>query len=518
MAELDPYTGPWTRREASHLLRRACFGASLADIDKVVADGRAASLDAIFTPLPAPADPIDPLTGQPYTTGQLDLSRGFQYYNRITKAWWLSLMYGTTRSIHEKLTLFWSNHFATEMTVVQQPQQSLLLLKYLRANAFGNFKDMARQVTIEPAMLRYLNGNVNTKGSPNENYARELQELFTIGKGKEVAPGDYTTFTEQDVQAAARVLTGWRDSRLGTSVQFVDRQHDTTDKVFSQRYGNTVIKGRTGQTAGNAELTDLINMIFDQSSTSKHVLRRLYRWFVYHEITEDVERTVIEPLADQLRSGGWNIGPVLKTLLSSEHFFSANMVGSQIKSPADFLVGTLKAITTFTPPTDTTQKNQFFDALSITMAAMQMDLNDPPSVAGWEAYYQQPDYDRIWLTTATLPLRNGATDSILVNSRGLGRPILDTVAFTQTFANPEDPYALVDEMNIRFFAVAFPDATRERLVLEVLLGGSGLAYDWTTEWQAFLSNPSNTQARQRVKLKLDTLYRYMFRMAEFHIG
>ncbi|MBC8124741.1 MAG: DUF1800 family protein, partial [Candidatus Kapabacteria bacterium] len=392
-------------------------------------------------------------------------------------------------------------------------------------------------------MLRFLNGNSNTKGSPNENYGRELQELFTIGKGPEISQGDYTNYTEQDVQAASKVLTGWRefgqrdiiavagDRDLrdnepknppmfadNPNVLFIANSHDTTDKQFSVRYGNKVIKGRTGATGGLDELNEMLDMIFGQNATSQYIVGKLYRWFVNSEITAEIQSDIIDPLATELRQSGFVVGPIVRKLLASDHFFESGLRGAQLRSPADMVIGLMRTITSWTPPTDPTQSNRFYQSFVTTLSALQMDLNEPDSVAGWEAYYQTPDFYRIWLSTATLPLRNGVGDALLVNNNALGRkPILDTPEFVKTFSDVSDSLKLIDQINEIFFAVPFSEETRLMLAEEVLMNG-GRYYEWAEVWDAYFTNQTNVPARNAVKMNLDRLFKYLFRMAEFQIG
>lgn len=517
MALLTKYGGPWTRREAAHLLRRTCFGAKPAEVQKAVADGLTSTMAMLFTPLAAPPPPLDPDTGTSYIDVAFDPLKNTGAYNRYTKAWWADLLTTTPLNIREKLTLFWSNHFATEMMVVQDARMSYALLAYLRANGLKSFKDMTREVTINAAMLRYLNGDTNTKGSPNENYARELQELFTIGKGPEAAPGDYTYYTEQDVQAAARVLTGWRPSRQTGIVAFNQAQHDTANKQFSARYQNKLIQGRTGASAGMTELNELLDMIFAQEQVSRFIVTKLYRWYVHSEITDVVKNEVIEPLASTLRSNGFVIEPVLKSLLESEHMFSSEIVGGQLRSPADFAIGTLRSLPTFIVPTELTARYNAFNAVQGALAQQQMDLNEPPNVAGWAAYYQEPDFYRVWLTTVTLPMRNGYTDTLISGSRQGRNGAFSTVDYVMTIVGAEDPYAMVDEINATFFALPFSQEQKTRLVKDVLQGGTVPDYEWTTQWQAFLDNPTNQGNRAALKVKLDAFFKYLFRLAEFQL-
>jgi uncharacterized protein (DUF1800 family) len=187
-------------------------------------------------------------------------------------------------------------------------------------------------------MLYYLNGRLNTKRAPDENYARELQELFTLGKGSG------SKYTEDDVKQTARVLTGFTINPTTSpfSTSFVSANHDTGDKTFSSFYGNTVIKGRTGINAGMDELKDLLDMIFNVEEVSKFICRRLYKYFVYYELDSTIETNVIEPLAKVFRDNGYEIKPVLKTLFESEHFYDVWNRGAMIKDPLSHTVGYLR--------------------------------------------------------------------------------------------------------------------------------------------------------------------------------
>lgn len=519
MAQIDRYTGPWTARQAAHLMRRACFGATPKELATAIDRGLEATIAQLFADRPLPTPPEDPETGLQWVDGGTgyNTQKPAVYYNAVTRGWWTGLMIEDAPSIREKLTLFWSNHFSTEAEIVSSALHTYSLLNQLRTYALGNFKDLTRIVTIEPAMLRYLNGNTNTVGTPNENYARELQELFTIGKGPVAGNGDYTTYTEDDVRAAARVLTGWRENRRSGTVTFVAAQHDSTDKQFSARYNNRVIKGSRDAGAGVRELDELLTMIFDQARTAEHIVERLYRWFVDSIIDDTVRTEVIEPLADQLRSDNYVVGPTLERLLSSQWFFSDNIIGAQLGSPADFVIGLMRSTTTWTAPSDRQLRQRFYLGLYAQMSSLQMTLLEAPTVAGWEAYYQEPGYDHYWITTATLPLRNGLTDAILrpnrVNDRG--QAILDSVAFVETLPQPSDSLQMITDLNAHFFAVPFSEAVTMRLAEEVLMDG-GRYYEWTQVWDDYVADPS-TANRARVKANLDRLFTYLFRMAEFQL-
>lgn len=514
MALLDTYTGPWTRRHAAHLLRRTVFGAAPQQVADVLTAGLPATVDRLLAPQPAPDPPIDPTTGATYVDGSGQAGNTGRY-NQYTKAWWTERILLQETSLTESMTLFWMNHFATQATEVQNAQYTYGLLSYLRANALGNVKAMTRRVTLEPAMLRYLNGNTNTAGNPNENYARELQELFTIGKGPEIGQGNYTTYTEQDVREAARVLTGWRDQRLTGAVTFEPRRHDSRDKTFSSAYRNRVISGRAGAAAGDDELDDLLDMIFDQTATERYVVRKLYRWFVNERIDDTIEREVVVPLGALYRRSGWEIAPVLATLLRSRHMYDEALRGCMLRHPASYVVGTIRTLGGLPLPVEPLQRYNLLAAVHSAMVAQQMDLGEPPNVAGWEALYQAPDYDRLWLTTATLPQRNGFTDTLVYGQRGRGG-MVNTVNIVMGIDGAQEATVMVAELVERLFAVDLAPDIMAVLVEDVLQDGAPV-YEWTNEWVEFLSRQNDTALRAAVKAKLDRLFVYLFRLAEFQL-
>ena len=188
-------------------------------------------------------------------------------------------------------------------------------------------------------MLRFLNGNQNVVGTANENYARELQELFTIGR-----TGGYT---ETDVREAAKVLTGWTDTGYRSAATaaigstFRTARHDSTDKTFSAAYQNTIIKGRSGDNAGPDELNELLDMILKNAETPRYICRKLYRWFINSDIPATVETNFIQPLAALFSKANFELKPVLSALFQSQHFFDESLRGSIIKAPAGFSGGHL---------------------------------------------------------------------------------------------------------------------------------------------------------------------------------
>ncbi|MBL7997398.1 MAG: DUF1800 domain-containing protein [Candidatus Kapabacteria bacterium] len=521
MGALDPYSGRWDERKAAHLMRRATFVTTRAKAKELAAKTPAQAVDMLLTEKPAPPAPLDPDTNQTWVNSTTPNTQDFLYRPRV-KSWWFEMMLKPDDlNITEKLTLCWHNHFATESDVVNDSRFQYFHNQTLRRNCMGNFKEFVRQITIDNGMLRYLNGDQNTNTRPNENYARELQELFTIGKGKEIAPYDYTTYTEDDIRAAAKVLTGWRTPRVGdpSKSTFNAAQHDTRDKQFSKNYGNTVIKGRSGATAGADELNDLLTMIFAQQATAKYIVRKLYRWFVHYEITQQTEDTVIAPLAAQFAQGNYEIKPVLRTLLLSEHFYDEQNIGAMIMSPLDFVAGFINKFGFQLPAVlaDRYTTLQYFATLA---AAMQQNIMDPPSVAGWTAYHQEPDYYRQWMNSATLPLRYNLTDASVIGGGRYPRAfIINTLDYCEKVcANPSSAKQLVNDV-ADDLCTAYPLTQDERdyLLTNTLLVGGATEALWTAAWGAYKANPTNATAKKTVEDRTKLLFVNLFRLAEFHL-
>ncbi|MCX7930287.1 MAG: DUF1800 domain-containing protein [Chlorobi bacterium] len=520
MGALDHYSGPWDVRHAGHLLRRTTFLCSQRFVEQFVQLGLDGAIDQLLTDQPPPDLPLDPATGQTWVN-ETTRKENDAPYRLYVKAWWLEQMLRTDRlSITEKMTLMWHNFFATEADIIADSRLQYHHNATLRRYALGNLKELTYRVTIDPGMLRYLNGDQNTAQKPNENYARELQELFTIGKGLERAPGDYTNYTEHDVQQAARVLTGWRVLRTGdpsTSV-FTPALHDRGDKQFSAAYSNRVIRGRTGTTAGQDELNDLLDMIFSQEETARFFVRKLYRWLVFYRIDEQIENDIIEPLAAVLRQSNYEIKPVLRILLASQHFYDEQNIGAMIKSPLDFIVN-IMTTAGFSLPTNTQDKMRLLTALVSIATALQQNPMDPPSVAGWPAYYQSPDYYRLWINSATLPTRYSLTDTIIFGSRQLPRAyILDVLAFVERISrNPGDYTQLITDLEHELIpAYPLTPEQRDYLARSVLAAG-GQVYEWAQIWAAYKANPNDQTARGAAQQRLQNLLRTMFRMAEYQL-
>ena len=578
MPYLDLYTNSLTAKTAAHLLRRATFGPTQAEITAFTGQTAAQAVQTLITninynpPQPVDLDATKTTAGQPYLqnsstpVGQylpFDGNRNFDYGLYI-KYWWLGLMTQQPDPIApnllDKLTLFWQNHFVTTREAVDDYRFVWSYLKLLRDNSLGNFRDLVTKISKEPAMLRYLNGDMNEAGvgKANENYARELQELFTMGT---VDASGNANYTEDDVKAAARVLTGWKytnywtDGSTSFATTFTSTKHDATNKLFSTKYGTggVTITGRTGPTAGDLELIDLVTMLLNHPQTSRFICRKLYRWYVNPDVTPTIETNVIVPLAALLVSGNYAIQPVIEKLLTSQVFFDEANMGSLVKSPAELMVGATRFFNQPVPALSPSVKpyKTLFDFIHWRMRDQQLDLMDQPTVFGHEPYYQT-GYSKIWINTTTMALRNDFTDALIwrwltvdasINYR-YGIDLLAWVTPLQAnfggFAAPPTTAApspapttpsiscviVLDAFLKNLFATELALSQKDFLIDKIMMMDQSPRTSWEFEWNlyrrtvtypTFYTITQIKNAKDTINWRLQTLMRYVLRMAEFHL-
>ena len=546
---LAPYTGPFGKPELLHLLRRSLFGVTpgdLAHFDGMTLDQ---VVDALLTFTNDAAPPVKAYSDETGDPDGIDPTVAFGatwvdtphdpaeepdiISARLASwaAWWVSLMVQQDRTLREKLTLFWHNHMPTQIGVVFQSEAVYRMNQLLRTQCGGNFRQLIHDVTLEPAMLIYLNGYLNVAGSPDENYARELMELFTLGQG--------SGYTEADVQTAARVLTGWSvlqesggDPILPEPI-FLFFNHDQEDKQFSSFFNNTVITGQSGPGAGEAELNALLDMILAKEEASLFLCREIYRFFVHGEITAVVEADVIVPLAQIFRDNAAapdQIRIVMRALLTSDHFFSDAIRGCMIKSPADLVIGELRLFGMPFPDLS------LFEARNLVMIDLYwlvgyagQNLADPPNVAGWPAYYLYPAYDDLWLDTASFPARNNSllgalyggfdTPSVTVLPESADLSFkFDLVAFTQQLVSPSDPEQLIDQLVDLMYVNPISEAVKDQLKQNYLLLGQSNDDYWSFAYTTYVADPNTTDmAAQLVPDILKWLIGDMQQAAEHHL-
>jgi hypothetical protein len=549
---ITPYTGAFGRPELLHLLRRSLFGVSPADLShfegmplqQVVTELLTFSTATTpplknywglngNTPDPSMVDPTVPF-GSTWVDTPIDPAEAIDpSFNRNYSymAWWVGNMTGQERNLREKMTLYWSNHLVTQVFAVFTPDAIYRYNQYLRDNCLGNFRQMLYDVTVHPAMLIYLNGFLNLNDAPDENYARELMELFTLGQG--------SGYTENDVQQAAKVLTGWttkysiNGNPVLCTVVFTPSDHDTTNKQFSPFFNNTVIQGQTGPSGGANEINALLDMICAKPTVSKFVCRELYRFFVHGDIDATVEADVIEPLSQLFRDNAGSadqMGIVMLALLTSDHFFTADIRGCRIKSPADLLIGSVRTFGMPMPEEALVEaRYHLWNSIYTMVESAGQSIADPPNVAGWPAYYLYPTYDRAWMDTASYPARRKKL--LELNDTGLATPDtlydpacrdlefrFDFVAFVQQFSDPADPDVLINEAVELLFAVPLSPAVKDQLKTNFLLSGQSADHYWTDAFETYVADPGTTDpAAQMVPTILETLFADMLGAAEHHL-
>jgi len=526
--DLSAYEGAWTEQEAGHLLRRTLFGASPDQIIESVSLGLEETLNRLLTDLPMPDPPVnfgnENDTYTPIGTTWVDKPYGPQESNneevRFRRqsliSWTMQLALEPNGNIREKMWLFWHNHFV--VSDINDPKYNYNYAQLLRKHATGNFRELTKEITIDPAMLRFLNGNDNTVEAPNENYARELLELFTIGKGPQVGPGDYTNYTEDDVVAIAKVLTGWQD--LGFFAQrdlpvesvFRPNRHDKSTKQLSQRFDSVTIAN-----GGSDEYKTLIDLIFSKKETARFLCRNLYQFFVYYQIDDFVEETIISPLADILIENNFEVKPVLRRLLGSSHFYDTELYGAMIKNPMDFVGSTVRNFST-TSPEGLAPTYIFHLLLSRAVDGMDMRLFNAPDVAGWKAYYQEPSFYQIWINSTTLRNRQDWINIVTGRKGGnnLEPIIIDPFPLLERCSEPSDIYTLLNEWISWLLPQPITDGQFETLKNTLIPGLPD--YEWKLEYGEYLSNPTDAEIKEALRRKLLDLLYTLLSMPEYYLA
>lgn len=437
---LDPKS--FDKHKAQHLLQRAGFGGTLQQAEALAHLGIEKAVDYIVNyksirdPNPTGLDDYDKDIIRPLTRTERETSRkARQKKDEDTidmlrkerqrrqrsdrkqiseiERWWLQRMVSTPRPLEEKLTLFWHGHFATGYRTIENSYHMYLQNIFFREHAMGNFKeDLVRGIIHDPAMIKYLNNHQNRKDAPNENLARELMELFTLGEGD--------GYTEDDIKEGARCLTGYTVE--DDTFTFRAQQHDTGTKRIFRR-------------SGTYDGDDFVDLIFTRPSASTFIIEKLYRFFVNdlpHGETE-YSKKYIRSLANLMKRKEWELKPVIETIFLSEHFYDEKNVNSIIKSPIQLIV---QATRSLNPP----QRDKMVRTLAISADLMGQRLFAPPSVKGW-------DGGRTWINTSTMFMRQNTLLYLLTGQRPDGEPwetggqTFDAMQLVQ--GNTRDPKATI---------------------------------------------------------------------------
>ena len=562
---LTTFTEPLGVQRAAHLLRRTCCGATKQQIDQFTALTPQQAITQLFdTSLPAPEEPIDPNTGQPWIN--LDSSTDTEDFNyeSLVMRWHIAQMMSPgipasqslAYAFRERLVLFMHTHFTTKRSVVNNHRALYHQLALFRFFAFDkddividplapetniilNFKELTKKISVDNAMLVFLDGRYNVKGNPNENYARELLELYAIGKGLEGSipepqyEGDYIYFTETDVQEGAKVFSGFVNDNSFSSIDpdtnlprgivrgntQVASAHDNTVKTFSERLGNATVTPDPTLLLGSEpteeslldEISQLIDIIYNQEETRIYTCRKLYRFFVYHEVNPTIQAGIIQDMADIFTASNYKIQPVLEALFTSREFYEGaagyldDSFGGLIKSPLDLVVGFNRSFEK-TIPDPSADLTGFYDTAGSMLSSIDnqgMDYYEPFEVAGYAAYHQYPIFNRNWITTNYLTRRYDFIRGLISDGMTPEPNQVDILQFVvDNFSYVAgDAKSLVVELTKYFLPVsgiiAFDDPnseiTNERLnyFLEALYDDGDPDPDaaWVIRWNGGSPNP-----------------------------
>ena len=546
-AGLEAYTGTWGTAQKKHLLNRVLTGYAnrhLTDLNNLSLQK---SLEVIFTPEKQPSVPVNDYDyeitkEETEKQGHVYIEPGKEYVyapepngspwprHQSHDAWLFRNMVQQSTSIHWRMAFFLHNVLAAGKGSVKMLYQYYMTLFN---SSFESYKTTIYKITLDPLMLDYLNLQNSQKNKPDENYARELQELFTVGKGPN------SQYTEEDVSTMARLLVGWQFNNESKNKMtgpitniFNDWNHDTSDKQFSAFYGNRVIKGRKGQD-GKKELDEAIDMIFSTNECALYLSRRLYQFFCYPIIDDTVEKNVIAPMADLLRKNNFELMVPLRALLGSAHFFDTSFYNSMIKSPVEFMFGFYKEfdMNLFNTGGGDIPK-RFSDSLTANfykfrnlqweMSNIGLNYTDPPSVSGWPAYYQTPVYDLFWINSDTIAKRSNLGNAIAKwgayvgsgDTKGNVHLQIDKIKFVSSLKSPDNIDLVIDETVERIMSAPISAKAKARIKSSVL-GGNAASY-YTQLYQSHMSKPTE-ETRSTLSNRLENLFGALFQMGEIHL-
>jgi uncharacterized protein (DUF1800 family) len=411
---------PWDLRRVVHLHRRAAFAATWHEIQRDLEDGPGPSVDRL-------------LAGKARSEG---VPEGFQQTARLLgeaavgsrdagrlKAWWLYRMLFSPDPLTERLVLMWHNHFATSNLKVADPRAMHRQNEVFRCLAKAPFGQLLNKVVRDPALLVWLDAQVNRKGHPNENLARELMELFTLGIG---------SYSEKDVKEAARALTGWGVNE--DAFEEVSARHDPGEKT---------ILGKQGKWKGD----DLVKMLLEHRSTADRLAWRICKVFMGEKA---VDRAGLAALADGLRRHDLKVGWAVETVLRSRAFFAEANIRRRVQGPVGYVVGAARALELFEPPSSTLVLGEWCGRLG-------QDLFYPPNVAGWPG-------GRSWLTSRALIGRANYAAALVEGTR-VGRPApMDPLALARRHGQGKDRHAVLDFYTRLLLGIEPAPAWRQRLV------------------------------------------------------
>jgi uncharacterized protein (DUF1800 family) len=462
MIDLAPRTSPLSLDDAMHLIRRTTLHPTWAAATAIVGKSPGEAVNALIEAVEPPPPPPSWAGTPPEFT---DFAAAARLWPELQQ-WWMNRAI-TLPSLRERLVMLWQNTFSTDYITVYAGQWMVKQSQTIRAQAF-DFKALATSMVSDPAMLRYLSGDQSIKGNPNENFAREWFELFTLGVGN---------YTERDVVEASRAFTGWRISG--------------NDGVYNRGLADLGEKTILGQT-GPWEWGDVVRITFEQDACARWVARKLLMTFVeFSPSAEDIQAVAV-----LVKQHSYDLKPVLRTLLVSNHFFDPALRGALIKSPADLVVGLASVL-------NATNVDRTYAISSMTKLTQEPYY--PPTVEGWKGHHA-------WITSSTFPQRQRYAESFIDGRQtGSSSKLMDTagapfapdvVALIRSLPDNNDAVKVVE--NVSKLLLPIPTTKEQRdVLLEIMLAGAQV-YEWDIDAQS---------AVQRVKFLLQAIVR----MPEFQL-
>jgi uncharacterized protein (DUF1800 family) len=404
---------PWDLKKAGHLYRRAAFGASWDQLQEALKVGPDKAINALLKGGPGQKE-FDEETA-PLAQSIARSNSGSQ-----GRAWWLYRMLRTRHPLREKLTLFWHNHFATSNAKVNSTGFMLGQYKLMRRHALGNFRALLQEMSQDPAMMIWLDTAQSKKGMPNENYARELMELFSLGIGN---------YTEKDIREAARAFTGW-EIQDGKG-KFNSAQHDSGEKT---------VLGEKGKLKGE----DIVRICLEQKSAPYFLTKKLFLFLVSETLEPTPE--LLEPLAGEFRKSDYDFGALVKTVLQSNLFFAPEAHRTRVKAPVDFALGIVHGLEGRIGTT----------ALAASLEELGQNLFYPPSVKGW-------DGGPAWLNGQTLLFRQNLALALTSTEDARFGRRTDPAALAAKHGKNKDAEILEFFLDL-FLQGDIPEASRQKLL------------------------------------------------------
>lgn len=482
---IDPYlpsaAKPWNAARVRHVYNRLGFGASLAQVNAGLAMTPDALIDSLLDSVVDAADPVPPYWSE-YSSDDYNEQPNedlvFIHKEEFAGRWIREMMESET-AVRAKIALFWSNHFVTQEEIYFCNSFMWSYYNLLHKQALGNFRTFTEEMGIEPAMLAYLNGTQNFADEPNENYARELMELFTMGENN--------GYTQDDVAEVARALTGWQiNYNCGPDVYFIPDNHDDGQKTI---FGQT----------GNWNYDDVHELIFTlrATQTANYICEKIYKHFVHDEVNTEI----VAAMAATFQDNNWELAPVFRLLFKSEHFFEARFINAKIKSP-------LEVFTTLPHAIGATGEEEITEDATYTTAFYAFRLGqyvfNPVDVAGWPG-------QRAWLNENTMTNRWNFGTNFLYGFLGESdtvREKMRQLAIDLTSAEETDPEVVTAALVAHFMNTEL-DLSNIQAATSYFIGEVPLSYFEDGTWSLYYNE---------VPDQIMNLLYYMLRLPEWQLG